>query len=426
MVSNAIIGYVRDSLKKGISLSEIEKSLIDQGVSLKDIGEAVSLVKSEPFVKNQNKLEIKNTKKLSYNVKIFLSIVFVIIVILAFLFILSNVSKPAKSIIKVDEFKIVEGIVINLSEASEIKFPLDGKDYVLLVFSLEKDSICFTGAINEKCIKIGEQKSYDLDNKSGNDLRIKLFSIKDKLAKVSIQGSGSLSCKENWVCTDWGICINGFKKRACADANSCEIKFNKPITQDICYNSSTQTYYYEPPVSIFDCGMSNDTYINSCFIEAARTCMNSKYLGDFVVELDPILFSSGINASTEMFSFMEIRGPDEPGTCAFYEEVLSYSQEYTSNYLQYLLENEEYTLELIEQAKLELNESAQTMVGLWNLCTYNQEGLVKMLEEYNENPFGDSGCEFIIQMEDPEYVIYSVECDYGNVSLIGECASGQN
>jgi len=45
MVSKAIIGHIKSQLKKGISLEEIKKNLINQGLPLVEINQAISLTK---------------------------------------------------------------------------------------------------------------------------------------------------------------------------------------------------------------------------------------------------------------------------------------------------------------------------------------------------------------------------------------------
>lgn len=41
-------------------------------------------------------------------------------------------------------------------------------------------------------------------------------------------------CDVDWECTSWGKCVQGVKTRACYDANSCQFKYNVPITKIKC------------------------------------------------------------------------------------------------------------------------------------------------------------------------------------------------
>ncbi len=41
-------------------------------------------------------------------------------------------------------------------------------------------------------------------------------------------------CNVDWQCTQWGSCVNGYKKRICVDGNSCQYKYNIPMTKLAC------------------------------------------------------------------------------------------------------------------------------------------------------------------------------------------------
>jgi len=47
-------------------------------------------------------------------------------------------------------------------------------------------------------------------------------------------------CDVDWQCTQWGNCINGYKKRICVDANNCQYKYNTPITKLACTEKKPQ------------------------------------------------------------------------------------------------------------------------------------------------------------------------------------------
>lgn len=41
-------------------------------------------------------------------------------------------------------------------------------------------------------------------------------------------------CREKWVCTDWGPCINGRQTRVCWDENNCGTELYKPFEVQPC------------------------------------------------------------------------------------------------------------------------------------------------------------------------------------------------
>ena len=59
-------------------------------------------------------------------------------------------------------------------------------------------------------------------------------------------------CDVDWQCTPWRECIDGYKKRICEDAHSCQYQYNSPITQLACtetapkeaVNSTAQWFIY--------------------------------------------------------------------------------------------------------------------------------------------------------------------------------------
>src|SRR4030042_933097 len=47
-------------------------------------------------------------------------------------------------------------------------------------------------------------------------------------------GGSSYTCKENWQCIDWAICINEIQKRTCWDLNKCGTENKRPIEERAC------------------------------------------------------------------------------------------------------------------------------------------------------------------------------------------------
>lgn len=71
--------------------------------------------------------------------------------------------------------------------------------------------------------------------------------------RYSYESESSEECVENWVCTPWSECINGYKTRYCVDNNKCGTMKNKPSEKEKCsinniatseHNASSQSYDY--------------------------------------------------------------------------------------------------------------------------------------------------------------------------------------
>ncbi len=61
------------------------------------------------------------------------------------------------------------------------------------------------------------------------------------LSDCTCQQAQSVACSENWVCTPFSECDDGFKRRSCSDQNSCGSTQNKPNTQIACQNAQQQS-----------------------------------------------------------------------------------------------------------------------------------------------------------------------------------------
>lgn len=424
MVSKVIVKYIQNNLKKGLSSQEIRKILMNHGLSAKDVSEAFSLGKANSFIGKSKKPNKKKKPFFSYGAKLFLGFAFIVIFVVALFFILSNLPNSNKSEIFISKSSFEQGVQLNLSKNFAVNFFIDDQEYSFVLNEIIGKKICFSGALENVCLTENSKRSFDLNNDSQYDIMLQLLDVGDDFGFFYTQKYDNIVCVENWKCTDWGVCLNGLQKRLCADFNSCGTSLNVPLLQEECYTSSIQNYSYEPTGNILDCGNSSEIFVNDCFLNASKGCALAKTTGIVNNELDPFALAAGENISTNFSSYMEIGGSEEVGLCLFYEEVLSYSQAYTQDYVQFLLNNGK-SLEEISQLELTINSSAQNLVGFWNLCEYNSLGFVAMLEDYNKNPFGGENCELEIVEENLDYTLYYVECVYGNISLTGECASGK-
>lgn len=41
-------------------------------------------------------------------------------------------------------------------------------------------------------------------------------------------------CDVDWQCSEWGSCVNGYKKRICEEVHGCQYQYNYPITKIAC------------------------------------------------------------------------------------------------------------------------------------------------------------------------------------------------
>lgn len=47
-------------------------------------------------------------------------------------------------------------------------------------------------------------------------------------------GATTYECVENWTCSEWGECVDGYRKRECVDVNECESNESKPEERAVC------------------------------------------------------------------------------------------------------------------------------------------------------------------------------------------------
>ena len=75
----------------------------------------------------------------------------------------------------------------------------------------------------------------------GNHLVV--VSVSDGKATVFHQFSITVNggaCVENWVCTNFGDCINGVQKRVCRDVNNCSTQVARPSESQNCFSDCSQ------------------------------------------------------------------------------------------------------------------------------------------------------------------------------------------
>lgn len=454
MVDQGLIDYIKSNLENGFSLEEVKQSLFSQQLSKKDINDALNVVvNSQPkfkiqasqvsqkkspiapkplipkvpgvfaqppasknfpkvpsspgFKKNfpvQGEPEIKPKKRIPHGVKIFLAIFFVLILVALFIFFLMNYSKPPKTLIEVSEFNIIEGISLNLVDGSEVNFTLDDENYLLVIESLDSNFVSISGSVNSE-FNIGDEKFFDLDNDGENDFIIELKGISEGEADFFFKKFGGFVCPENWNCTSWGPCINDTQQRICVDLNSCGTENNKPVFEQNC--SGGNTTYYGGNESYFDCGTNF-----SCLMNYDDNCE----LAQALFAYGPLDFFGVLTSSSTLYKINGIVN----NTCKFYQKTISISIEFSENLTQQMMNESNMTLEEVEQAEQEANESAQSMLGSWVECYYDLGEFPYVIPYMVENP-GDYDCGVQVSLGDD---FYNQTCNYGGINITSTCIGG--
>lgn len=450
MIDQNIIQYVQECLQRGYDVSYIQSSLINNGHNPQNVSDTIN------FVLNQDPREVSEqskaiaglsnlNKKIPINKKqlIFVLIglgMMAIIVILALLFVNTN---------KISNNKLSQGATFDLKQTQEKKFVVDGEEHTLSVDSVSSKSVdlIIKSKTFEITLGIGDERKLDLDNDDYYDIKIKLNKISEGIPEIYLKKINEEVCYENWNCTDWTNCSElGVQTRVCTDLNDCGTIEEKPSASRACtyvepcdenwtcedwmecINGTQEricvdmndcgTIEFRPNMTqecesldLLDCGSVTNT-MNNCFISASMNCTPSKIIYNVQDILEPFLGATIINASY----LYEIRGWNETN-CSIYNKVLSYSSIYSEESIK-SLEDQNYTLEEIEEEQIVLNETNQFQVGAESLCLYNQEGLTAMLEHTKENnsSIAETNCSFHFNLD-----LSVSTCIYNNVTSISFC-----
>lgn len=54
-------------------------------------------------------------------------------------------------------------------------------------------------------------------------------------------GGGGAACISDWQCSEWSMCVNGFKNRKCSDSSQCAFPANKPMESQQCLANASKT-----------------------------------------------------------------------------------------------------------------------------------------------------------------------------------------
>jgi|APSaa5957512622_1039677.scaffolds.fasta_scaffold23412_3 hypothetical protein len=227
--------------------------------------------------------------------------------------------------------------------------------------------------------------------------------------------SGVDECFENWECSDWGPCINYFRKRVCVDKNACT-EILSEIEREVCSSSGKNEYKSEesfnfPSIeenSFFDCGFGEEIYVNDCFVNASINCDYSKFLNEVSLER--------FGAIIKTNSLLKLKKEGEK--CILYEETQGLALAYGEDLIVELLD-QGYTQEEIHEEIRVSNEGLQDYLGVWVECTFEKEDLTSVLEEWAiGNLESSADCNFNEQGE--------FFCEYEGKFANADCGEGFN
>lgn len=365
-----------------------------------------------------------STKKLW----IFLGISIAVVIVVLFIVLFIELSSRT-----ISDDELSQGNFFNLEEDKEVKFKIGEEKHKIIVDSVYDDSIdiIIQSEIITTNIKIGETKEFDLDGDEVHDIQVKLESIEDgvpyifikKISKLS--GTNNITCIENWVCTDWGICINKTKRRVCSDSNNCGTTINKPEESQACGEEENESIVLtcseqngticnqteicngtiinvsdSSKCCVGDCvlnvsgGNLNETFgepvflfsfsgdLNGFINNVSENCTNSNILCNTTFDL------FGIGAFTEIIIYYELQGM-ENDKCLFYSRNENYTFFYSEEFIQNALDSGVTQEEINEQLQI-TNQQYESLESLEGVCKYPVQDLVDMLRGWEQGNFSFS------------------------------------
>lgn len=173
-------------------------------------------------------------------------------------------------------------------------------------------------------------------------------------------GSFSISCEEDWSCTDWSDCIDGNKIRTCSDLNNCGTEENKPEEENVC------------EMQTIDCGSWD------CFIfYASENCDLTSYTNTSTINL----FGLDITTTTyyEIFE-------GQSNNCSLRLRIEEQHVNYTDELVQQML-GAGATQEEIDQQELESNIMSDLLEGREGVCEFINNNLITLLTKFKNGNF---------------------------------------
>jgi len=224
VVNQELIEYVRKSLAKGNSIEDIKKKLLETGWKQYQVEEVIRIV--------NNELGFETEKKQKKAAKIFITFAIIVILFSIFLFIYLFSSSP-RAILDSD---LVNGTYLELSKGDSVEFNLEGKERVLAIELIGEDNseIIVGEPFVSLDLKINQTNHIDLTGDGVKDLKFILKKIEKKRIILFVQAIEEDVCEEDWECTEWGVCISGYKGRVCIDNNLCGTIAEMPDEEIAC------------------------------------------------------------------------------------------------------------------------------------------------------------------------------------------------
>ncbi|MFH1503460.1 MAG: hypothetical protein ABIE36_02280 [Candidatus Diapherotrites archaeon] len=323
----------------------------------------------------------------------------------------------------ISEDRLVQGSSVQIGTNNSVKLKFGDEDHNIKINFVGLDSVDLTISSDpiHLNLKINEVREIDLDNDGIADLKIKLVSITNGKATIAFKKIEKEVCLENWNCSKWGNCFNGFQRRNCIDLNSCGTIQEKPAEREVCLeikfiendsafdegendslnntpignwtnqtnftredplitnnsqNTSLSNFLGEP-IFYFNCNKNI-----SLFINASNNCTPFNIVCTSVADL------FGIGVVQKTITYFELKGMQNE-KCRVYFKYENVSIYYTPQLIQILLDSA-ITLKEINSKLNQTNEEYKFLIGKNSTCYYPVSNWLEVVSGWNEDSFSGS------------------------------------
>jgi hypothetical protein len=390
MAKREIVQYILENSKRGFSSQRIRQSLLAQGWSDYDIEEGFRYIRD-----GNQRLPEKNTVFTtgSFFESGFFKLILGVLILIAFV-VLILLILPERESFSISDFSNNTSLEIS-KENAKIKLGEEGK---VMKLSKSGNRIDYSFNGSEGVLLVGEELNFDLEGDGEYDFFMRYESVNEENFPVLFFGE-YVPCVPEWVCGNWGECINEIQTRNCIDENSCGSLEGRPVVKEICVveeekvivENETELNGTEVNESVgnqtginwseyveerdfIDCG--NDKNY-TCLINASQDCHPAKANITSYLDLFGIITNSAF--------YVELRGYAEDGRCVLYSDSVVLNQSMTEEFREYLAEN--YTLEEINEMEAELNSYSTSYE---QVCGFENDSLTLVLEKWSEGHFSTS------------------------------------
>lgn len=240
MVNREIVDYISGSLRRGMTYDEIHQQLLMRGYFDFDIQEAMRFLQTGKTL-SSGETSINHTK---LGVRwFFLSLGLILFIVFVFIIFGIVFSDSKVKVFDVDEEALHSGTELSL-----------GTQNIIMIYNNLGESLNVTieegvanFAFGEIDFYLNEGGSYELDSDFDGFLDLILEFNGGDENKLFLQ----YKCIESWICSDWGLCVNGVQSRVCSDENFCETEKFKPELTKVCsvyvnqsFNSTFDNNFY--------------------------------------------------------------------------------------------------------------------------------------------------------------------------------------